>query len=457
MKISEQSDRLQAMSETDQLQTKHELDQLQTTTETETKQLQARAEGEHIHPNLLPESIESEQESEQREAQRGVRKLKQLRKALHERVNVSRDSLNTVGESIRAKGQDSLNTVGNSIKARGKHIQTISESIATSGKERIKELHTSFHEQSQRSLTPVNQKILDWHSKVMGLGTSGVLVTNALKDLPRTIQELLEEMPLLANKIQQAGVRDVPRTDPDTMALFQKIPSTVKLHADENSIFHGFLKGRNGSHIKPHSDGGGVEASNILWELRIHDRSRGAQMMTSHEQMLVRFRNGVDAFIGNSKVIARLGLSATAMAVLVQSIVTAFSYTLDLQRGDISVQEFKEKVQQAAVDAGISTVIFFPILIAVMSFFPEIGVLLSAPIVINGFNALFGINIAMPIIQSFIRHSQAGGFDELKDWQEQTVLKGEAITQQKSQEIREWWNQLLANTNGENLDTSPEV
>lgn len=412
---------------------------------------------QQCHPNLLAESIESEQESEQPDAQRGVRKLKQLRKVLHERVNISRDSLNTVGESIRTRGQDSLNTVGESIKARSKHIQTISESIATSGKERIRELRTSLDEQSQRSLTPVNQKILDWHSKVMGVGTSGVLVTDALKDLPRTIQELLEEMPRLATKIQRAGVRDVPRTDADTMALFEKIPSTVKLHADENSIFHGFLEGRNGSHIKPHSNGGGVEASNILWELRIHDNNRGAQMMTSREQMIIRFRNGVDGFIGNSKVIARLGLSATAMAVLVQSIVTAFSYTLDLQRGDISVQEFKEKVQQAAIDAGISSIIFFPILIAIMSFFPEVGVILSAPIVINGFNALFGISIAKPIVQSFIRHSKAGGFDELKHWQEQTVLKGEAITQQKSQEIREWWNQLLANTNEDNLETSPEV
>ena len=92
-----------------------------------------------------------------------------------------------------------------------------------------------------------------------------------------------------------------------------------------------------------------------------------------------------------------------------------------------------------------------------MSFFPEISIILSAPVVVSGFNAVFGISIATPIIQSFIRHSKAGGFDELKHWQEQTMLKGEVITQQTSQEIREWWNQFLGNASGENVEISREL
>lgn len=41
---------------------------------------------------------------------------------------------------------------------------------------------------------------------------------------------------------------------------------------------------------------------------------------------------------------------------------------------------------------------------------PPLPLVLSAPVVIAGFNALFGMSIAMPIVQSLLRHAQAGGF-----------------------------------------------
>ncbi|WP_242065140.1 hypothetical protein [Nostoc sp. FACHB-133] len=49
--------------------------------------------------------------------------------------------------------------------------------------------------------------------------------------------------------------------------------------------------------------------------------------------------------------------------------------------------------------AGIATPIVFLVLVAVLALFPEFTVVLSAPVVIAGFNALFGISIAMPIVQ----------------------------------------------------------
>ena len=57
-------------------------------------------------------------------------------------------------------------------------------------------------------------------------GTSGMVVANALKDLPRTAQALAEEMPKLARRLQTAGTRlgDAPRADADVMGLFEKIP-----------------------------------------------------------------------------------------------------------------------------------------------------------------------------------------------------------------------------------------
>ena len=64
----------------------------------------------------------------------------------------------------------------------------------------------------------------------------------------------------------------------------------------------------------------------------------------------------------------------------------------------------------ASVSAGIATPIFFLIFIVVIALFPELALLLSAPAVVTGFNALFGIGIAVPIIQSLIRYLEASGF-----------------------------------------------
>ncbi|WP_256973307.1 hypothetical protein [Nostoc sp. T09] len=50
------------------------------------------------------------------------------------------------------------------------------------------------------------------------------------------------------------------------------------------------------------------------------------------------------------------------------------------------------------------------VLVAVLALFPEFTVILSAPMVVAGFNSLFGVSIAVPIIQSLLRHTQAGGF-----------------------------------------------
>jgi hypothetical protein len=52
----------------------------------------------------------------------------------------------------------------------------------------------------------------------------------------------------------------------------------------------------------------------------------------------------------------------------------------------------------------------FLVLVAVLALLPEFAVLLSAPVVVAGFNTLFGISIAMPIIESLVRHLEVGGF-----------------------------------------------
>jgi hypothetical protein len=233
---------------------------------------------------------------------------------------------------------------------------------------------------------------------------------NAITDLPAA--ELAVEMPKIANRFRyRAGVRvgDLPRSDADVMKLFEKIPGTSKLGANERTIRE-FLSDKHGSHIIPRSQGGSNGANNIVWEVGADNLRRGAKVMTVGEQFYIRVYNAVDSVVSNSGTIAKLGITATGTAILTQVIVTAISYSLDLYRGDITVEEYKNLVLEAAKAAGIATPIVFLILVAVLALFPEFTVVLSAPVVIAGFNALFGMSIAMPIVQSLLRHAQAGGF-----------------------------------------------
>jgi len=160
------------------------------------------------------------------------------------------------------------------------------------------------------------------------------------------------------------------------------------------------------------SKGGKNTADNILWEVGTHNISRGAKVITSGERVYIRIYNAIDSIVKNSTTIAKLGLVATGTAVLTQAVVIAISYSLDLYRQEITVEEYKNLITQEVVRTGIATPIFFLIFVVVLALFPELTFLLSAPVVVAGFNALFGISIALPIVQSIIRHVQAGGFGQ---------------------------------------------
>lgn len=288
---------------------------------------------------------------------------------------------------------------------------------------------TAMAVEAKQQVSTAAQSLTDWQAEVMALGASGMTVASSLQDLPRTAQALAEEMPRLARRLQTAGVRlgDAPRSDADVMGLFDKIPGTAKLGASEWDI-RVFLSDKHGSHIHPHSKGGSNGAHNIVWEVGADNIRRGANTMTGGEQLYIRFYNAVDSVLKNSATIAQLGIAATGTAVLTQALVTALAYTLDLYRGEITVEVFRAKVTEAAISAGIATPLFFVIFIAVMALFPEVTVVLSAPAVVAGFNALFGVSVALPIVQSLARHVEADGFgQEVRQQYKAAISRGECV------------------------------
>ncbi|MEO0410067.1 MAG: HNH endonuclease, partial [Cyanobacteria bacterium P01_A01_bin.135] len=121
-----------------------------------------------------------------------------------------------------SKAKQQLETnVDNTIAA----AKQAAESAVTTG--------TDALQQAQQSIDQTAAALEAWQAAIAGLGTSGALTANALKDLPRTAQLLAEEMPTLARRLQTAGIRigEEPRLDTDVMGLFNKIPGTSKLKA----------------------------------------------------------------------------------------------------------------------------------------------------------------------------------------------------------------------------------
>ncbi len=291
-------------------------------------------------------------------------------------------------------------------------VRTGALELTTSGTAQVEALQQQVTQVAQQGLETVSVITGGAQGAILALGVSGGVIAESLKDLPRTAEELARVMPKLAYRLQyRAGLRlgDASRSDTDVLKLFEKIPGTAKLGVDETKIRQ-FLADKHGSHIIARHRGGSNQADNILWEVGTDNLRRGARMMTGGEQVYIRFYNAVDSIAKNSSTIAKLGLTATGTAILTQSVVTAVANALDLYRGDITVDEFRERVIGAAVSAGITTPLFFLVLVAVLALFPELALLLSAPVVVAGFNALFGISIAVSIIQSLVRHLEAGGF-----------------------------------------------
>lgn len=317
-----------------------------------------------------------------------------------------------LADTVRDKIQEAVNSIDGVVD----EIKSTATEITASGTAKVNEFNEFSTQVAQPGLEVIQNAstaLNELTATAVRVTTSGMVIADALKDLPRTAEELAKEMPKIANRLRRAGLRvgDSPRSDTDVMKLFEKIPGTSKLEASETKIRQ-FLADKHGSHVIPRQQGGTNAADNILWEIGIDNISRGAKVMTEGEKVYIRIYNAVDSIFKNSATIAKLGVVTTGTAILTQAVVTAISYSLDLYRGDITLEEYKNLILQEVVRTGIAAPIFFLLFVAVLALLPELTFLLSAPVVVAGFNALFGISIAIPIVQSIIRHVEAGGFGE---------------------------------------------
>lgn len=245
----------------------------------------------------------------------------------------------------------------------------------------------------------------------VGLGASTQQLSRSLVELPLTAQQLAAEMPKVFGRMYRAGLRpgDPTRSPAEILELFAQIPGSAKLNLEEMDVLK-FLSERHASHIISRKNGGSAKPENLIWEWGPWNLARGDRNMTLHELLVVRVHNALTSIVENSGTIARLGLTSLGLAVLTQTCVTAIAYLLDLHRGDITVEEFRDKILVAAKEAGIATAILFPVLIMIIALLPEVTVVLATPAVVLGLNAAFGVSLTIPLLQSLVRHIESEGF-----------------------------------------------
>jgi len=385
------------------------------------------------HAKRLAEALAQQAEETAKTIDHAVENTKNTTAAIAASGMAAIESFQEASDDAIQQGADTVNQTVNTL------ILTTSDATA-SGLATIEHLKGQSEQTTEYSLDALSKAIEDVQTNVIGMSASGMAIADSLKDLPRTVEELAKEMPKLARRLRTAGVRidDAPRSGSDMMGLFDKIPGTSKLGANEHTIRE-FLSDKHGSHVNPHSQGGGNGANNVVWEIGADNIRRGARTMTGGEQSYIRVYNAVDSILKNSAAIAKLGITATGTAILTQAVVTAVSYSLDLYRGDISTDEYRDRILEATISAGIIAPIFFLILIAVIALLPELTILLSAPVVVAGFNSLFGISIATPIIQSLIRHLESGGFGEdIAEGYQSSNIEAQNLLKTSTNEIRQF-------------------
>jgi hypothetical protein len=155
----------------------------------------------------------------------------------------------------------------------------------------------------------------------------------------------LQDLPLsTARRLYKGGVRpgEPIRTRIQAQEMLDKIPPSQRAGIDGKSAAKNveqYLSDKHASHIKPHSQGGSNEPSNIKWENGKDNIARGGKPMTKQEQMRLNAKYHFDNLTGAVKA----GLQAAPMGAVVGAVTTVpfslLTNALRVVRGEISAQE----------------------------------------------------------------------------------------------------------------------
>ena len=168
-------------------------------------------------------------------------------------------------------------------------------------------------------------------------------------------------------KYLHAGTRGVSRGLEEARLVWESIPEQLRALGPEEMAKR--LDGFDWSHVVPHSEGGGHEAANGMFEIASLNRSRGAEQMTVAEIEAAAKVLSDAAFAAALEDVASQALDAALAGGAISCVVSVLEFGLEYQRGEITEEEMYRRTGDAVVrSAGIAAAVSGVIAAAALAF-----------------------------------------------------------------------------------------
>ncbi len=196
------------------------------------------------------------------------------------------------------------------------------------------------------------------------------------------LEDIKQFAPEKLNHLHRGGIRQgASRADVQAQQMLDKIPPSQRAGVDGQTAAaraKDYLSGKDASHIKPHSQGGSSDPSNLKWEDASPNRARGSKPMTRQEQIKLDAKAGLENMSGA----LQRGLEAAPKGAVVGAVTTLpFSLlrnTLRVVRGEISSEEATlETVKDTAIGGAVGGATAFTVT-TVAAACPPVAMVLAA-------------------------------------------------------------------------------
>ncbi len=191
-----------------------------------------------------------------------------------------------------------------------------------------------------------------------------------------------------------SGTRGVGRGMEQARLVWESIPEQLRALGPEELSKR--LDGFDWSHKVPHSEGGGTEASNGIFELAGLNRSRGAEQMTADEVLAAQQVLADQAFRSVLVETAAQVFTGAVVGAAVACVIGCLEHGLEHQRGDIDRDEMLRRIGwSVAVSAGVGATVAGVMAVVALSFpaLIPLAAPLMIPLAVLGFCAV-GVKVA---------------------------------------------------------------
>ncbi len=190
-------------------------------------------------------------------------------------------------------------------------------------------------------------------------------------------------------KYLYAGTRGFSRGMVEAKKVWETIPSSIR--ASGPKALARFLKGKDWSHIQPHSMGGSNAALNGIFEDKSRNQARGNRRMTLQELKTAQSVLRSNAFHATLLESAKNAMKGGAAAAAVIAVVAVLDYRLNYLKGEITEDEMYAGIGKTITAAGISGVAISGLITAMALSFPALIPMLatiSVPLMVIGFSMI---------------------------------------------------------------------